>query len=503
MENHMTQAILPQIKKIVFLMLENRSLDNVLGWLYQGENPKHVFPTGSAPEFDGLKPGAFSNPRRDSNGVVQRHTVQPLPDDLDSYNDCVPWHDPYEEMNTDSWKGVMNQLYGNQDVIGGMPTPASGPARMEGFWQDYYVDSMTSWYGHDILWTYTPAHLPVINGLAKNYAVCDRWFCSAPTQTNPNRAFSLCGTSLGREKNLHFDAAEQFDVPTVFNYLKQAGKTCGIFYASYWHSLSSYTEYTFPQISAALSEGSAGMDAFYARAEAGTLPDFTYIEPKWGYGQNALVILQQGNDYHPPTQLGPGEQFLCDVYQALSQGKGWAETLLVVTFDEHGGTFDHVPPPWGAINPEDTPGDYGFNFDLYGVRVPTILISPFIKPSTVFRAPTGSAQPFDHTSFIKTLLLWAGVDIASVKLGKRMPHAPTFEGVFESTPVNVAYPEIQPKDVPAPVAGVLDGMSIPAAKTVVLRNLGKPAGLQADIQRYRDDPAKFEAEIMASLQSST
>ena len=112
----------------------------------------------------------------------------------------------------------------------------------------------------------------------------------------------------------------------------------------------------------------------------------------------------------------------------------WSKTLLIVTFDEHGGTYDHVPPPWTAIPPDnvsENSGELGFKFNRFGVRVPTILISPFVRRGTVFRAE--GEIPYDHTSIIKTVLRWQGITPdESLGLGRRMPKAPTFENVLSS-----------------------------------------------------------------------
>ena len=86
----------------------------------------------------------------------------------------------------------------------------------------------------------------------------------------------------------------------------------------------------------------------------------------------------------------------------MRSGPGWAQTLLVVTYDEHGGCYDHVPPPAGAVPPDNTAGEFGFDFSRFGVRVPTVLISPLIAPGTVYRAPA-PGTPFDHTSVLKTV----------------------------------------------------------------------------------------------------
>src|SRR5258708_27964227 len=432
----MAAVIMPQVTNIVFLMLENRSLDNVLGWLYQDSAPQRVFPDNSSPAYDGLAPGPFQNPSYTWTGSVQYYQVVPVPGNLGDDQDRVPAYDPYEEMKvSDSWNGVLNQLFGNQDTIGGLPPAGAVPAPMQGFLQDYYASYMAGWQGLDILWTYTPAQLPAINNIARSYAVSDRWFCSVPSQTNPNRAYSICGTSLGRESNLNLFAVEQFNVPTVFNYLARAGKSWGLYFTDVWKENKSYTEFTFPQISLATGNSDIGnISTFFQRAKDGTLPDFTSLEPTWGYGKG--VFFKQGTDYHPPTHVLPGDQFLQAVYDAVRNGPQWGQTLLIVTFDEHGGTYDHYGPPGNAINPDGLKGPSGFNFDRFGVRVPTILVSPFVQPSTVFRAPSESQWPFDHTSFIRPLLLWAGVSLSSVSMGARMPQAPTFEGVLAGDHVN-------------------------------------------------------------------
>ena len=97
-----------------------------------------------------------------------------------------------------------------------------------------------------------------------------------------------------------------------------------------------------------------------------------------------------------------GEQLIHDVYYALRNGPAWNQTLLIVTYDEHGGCYDHVPPPSGAIPPDNSVGEYSFDFKRFGPRVPTLLISPLIAPGTVFRVPAG-AMPLDHTSILKTI----------------------------------------------------------------------------------------------------
>jgi phospholipase C len=529
----MPQSTLPQVKHIVFLMLENRSLDNVLGWLYGDSQPQHWYPParpGIDPphKYDGLVENRYSNP---SPLTGEPYDVRPISDEVwdKGKGYAVPYLDPWEALQQNStndprppsnpWSGVINQFFGDSRPIPGLPAYGTPPT-MKGFWQDYNSPTDGSWDGHDILWTYTPQQLPVINGLAAHYAVSDRWFSSLPSETNPNRAYSICGTSCGQDDDGYYLAYQQYELPTVFQYLAQAGKRWGLYFSENWVGNKSYTEYTFPQISRWKDNSEiCDISEFFQRAQTGQLLDFTYIEPKWGYGAFDGFDVQ-GDDYHPPTHVNQGEAFLYRVYQAVYESACWAETLLIVTFDEHGGTYDHVPPPWGAINPDGKNNEgTKFKFDLFGVRVPTILISPFVRKSTVFRPPLGSQYPFDHTSFIKTLLGWAGVDPSSpnVDLGKRMPQAPSFEHVLADQPVNT---ERAPIEAPSPVpaapfvamnqfgrADLAEAarqinlllerkeISVVATRAILARN-NTAAGIEADIQRYQQDPQKFEAEII-------
>jgi phospholipase C len=133
--------------------------------------------------------------------------------------------------------------------------------------------------------------------------------------------------------------------------------------------------------------------AFQAAAAAGKLPPFTFLEPSWG---------SSGNSHHSNYNVALGEQLIHDLYYALRKGPGWNKTSLIVTYDEHGGCYDHVAPPTNAVPPDNTAGEYGFDFKRFGLRVPTVLISPLIPPGTVFRVPAGTT-PLDHTSILKTI----------------------------------------------------------------------------------------------------
>lgn len=420
---------MPQITTVVMLMLENRSLDNLLGFLYAGDAPRAVFPEGSPATFDGVPHDA----------VNYHHTTAYAPTNgtlstLDTAALRMPNYDPNE-----GYAHVKLQLYA--DGYGRIPEgdPWSREPPMSGFAWDY--DAIFT-ENQAVMGSYSAAQLPAFHGLAKAYAVSDRWFASVPTQTFANRAYAACGTSLGAVVNSEITDKTFAETPTVFNLLAAAGKSWGV----YWRDdgglaagsplFDPFTPYFFPQLQRAPHGGVFPFDnpdkpgAFMQALAAGTLPNFCFLEPKWGGGAGPLFI--QGTDYHPPAWVGPGEYALNALYEALVASPQWPNMLFIVTFDEHGGTYDHVPPP-PATPPDGVVGASGFTFNRLGVRVPTLLISPFIPEGLVFRSPEAGVD-FDHASFIATLLKWAGIDPKTAGMGARVANAPTFEGVLSPTP---------------------------------------------------------------------
>lgn len=447
--------IMPQIEHIVVLMLENRSFDNLLGWLYSGATkPNHFVPedggTSRQQRFNGLyglnlnkyrnklvgKPTPFSKERTYMNMTPKRGA---------SHLDVPQWdpQEPYVHVNT--------QLYGRE--YGKNKNPPKGrAAAMTGFLQDY-ASKWRNWSTSrhqrqmtEIMETYTPSQAPIINGLAKSFAVSDEWFSSIPTQTNCNRAMAACGTALGSVDN-HWPikktgSPQAFNTRTVWNVLAENKKSSWrIFYHKHWLASGfCFTRDLFPQIDERIKNAGQHfqtIEGFYKQAKAGRLPAFSFLEPSW------YMLATNGNDYHPPGNLPPGEIFLNKVYEHLRSNKeAWEKTLFVVTFDEHGGTWDHVSPPWGAATPpKSQKGEHGFQFHRYGVRVPTILASPHVAPRTVFRSST--KVPFDHTSLIATILTWFGIPKTVWRLGNRVNNAPTFEAALNATKVRIRAPELR------------------------------------------------------------
>jgi phospholipase C len=364
---------LPRIKHVVQLMLENRSFDQMLGFLYAGKRT----PQGSP--FEGL-----TGDEKNSDGAGGKVPIAQIK--------ATDPH-PYFMPGADPGEGFYNT---NLQLFSTMHPDRSQPPNNDGFVVNFgnaiasdaaagYKDTIPGTKASGIMSMYTPDLLPVMSGLAKGFAVCDLWFASAPTQTIPNRAFGAAGTSQGRLDN----KVKTFTCDSIFGRLTNANRD----WAIYGYSGSPLMRTDFPDVLHAPPQHFGKFKDFVARAKAGKLPAYTFLEPDFG---------MHGNSQHPNYDVSAGEQFIRSVYYALRQNEaGWGSTLLIVTYDEHGGNFDHVAPPFGATPPDGTVGEFdNFDFRRFGVRVPALLVSPLIAAGTVFRPAQGT---LDHTSVLKTL----------------------------------------------------------------------------------------------------
>lgn len=356
-------------------MLAGRSFDHMLGFLY----PANVSPSGQA--FDGLT-GTEFNPGSDGQPVTVFRIEPGAPN---AYR--MPGASPGQ-----GYQATNSQLYGS---VTGPPSPGQ-PAPAQDFVANYadalrlneLADSpvLPGTTEGDIMGCFTPEALPVLSALARGYAVCDQWFSPAPAGTRPNRAFAFAATSQGHLDN----EPRAFSARTIFGLLETHGLTWNM----YGYNAPPLTKDMFNELSSAAASHFRLFHDFQADAAAGTLPPFTVLEPSWG---------ETGNSEQPPNDVARGEQLIHDVYTTLRSGPSWTSTLLVLTYDQHGGLFDHVSPPWGAVPPDNNlVGESGFGFTRFGVRVPAVLVSPLIAPGTVYRVPAGS-MPLDHTSILKTV----------------------------------------------------------------------------------------------------
>jgi phospholipase C len=351
---------LSNIKHIVVLMLENRSFDNVFGYLRPW----------AANQFEGLD--GNPSPNLDNNGIAP-WTTKPN-------TDCsrMPNPDPGE-----GFADIKTQIFGD----GATPT-------MSGFTANYAANQGQA---EDIMHCFPRSELPALSTLADHYAVSDMWFASAPCQTWPNRFFVHTGTADGYENNT-MDGAPYL-MQTIFNDLPDNAS-----WNIYFHDMPQAMLLT--RLWSHLANFQF-MDKFYQDAAAGNLPSYSFIEPQY-YPIPAIppTDVRLPNDMHPPHIVQLGDALVAQVYNAVRASPNWNNTLLIVTFDEHGGCYDHVPPP--SAVPPGPPRQGHFKFDSYGVRVPALIISPYTQPATVLRAPAGG-PPFDHTSIIRTVRKCFGI----------------------------------------------------------------------------------------------
>ena len=412
-----------KIKHVVHYMIENRAFDHILGWMYEkgGENIHYVGPDHP---FQGASADMYNrDPLTNEKVFLSKYHGGKLGTD---FNLDLPVQDPYHD-NSD----VLRQLFGDTQGYEERKKPT-----MEGFlWNNG---------AHNVMETYSPEQVPVLNGLAKHFAVSDEWFCGMPGGTDVNRAFSLTGNALKQLNN--FQNGTEYAIwpklphrPSIWKTLWSNGiRDWKIYNSVEWYDFV-FTYHLFlqgqiPTVDANQKDYVADYQTFLADVKAGTLPAFSYVEPVW--------ISKTGtNSFHPGEDIIPGEARLNEIYEALKASPKWDETLLVVTFDEHGGIYDHVPPPY-AENPYPNDVQDGFHYDIMGIRIPTMLVSPWVNEHTVFRSETNVS--YDATSFLATLLQWFGVPKSRWGLGQRTHHAPTFEGVFRRDEPRTDFPAFTP-----------------------------------------------------------
>jgi phospholipase C len=242
---------------------------------------------------------------------------------------------------------------------------------------------------------FTPEDIPVLATLAREFAVCDAWFSSVPGPTLPNRAFAHCGSSNG---SVDMNPLAYMRLPTVYERLFEHGVSSRV-YAYDGNTLA----IAFPALLLAGARWLGSFEDFKKDVKKGTLPAYSFLEPRYNdYFDQARQKAYFASDQHPPHDVRRGEQLIAEVYEVLRKSNLWEKTLFVITYDEHGGFYDHVPPP-AAVAPtkrHEVRSDVmtGFDFTRLGVRVPAVLVSPFIEPGTVVK------ERFDHTSLVATAL---------------------------------------------------------------------------------------------------
>jgi len=460
--------ILSQIEHVIVVMFENRSFDTIFGWLYGNsvQPPTQFLPMSSNPKpFEGLNHALF-NPQTAAyfQGQDQDKTWGPFDRATSTVN---PNPDPLEDFTN-----VNYQLFG--------PEPPSQNPKWPnlGFVVNYALQTGAN-IPVKIMEPYSPDQVPVLSALARNYAVSDAWFCSVPTDTWPNRSFVHAGTSNGNVVNGQLPNPFDWDVPTIFNVLEEMGASWRVYSDAV--VTPALTWLMFPKLWQYSIGRFAHFDAFKQACSDGTLPQYSFLEPSF---------LDNPNDYHPPHDVVAGEQFLYEIWQSVSLSPKWKETLLIITFDEHGGTYDHVMPPWNATTPDEksNPGQQGFTFNRFGVRVPAVVVSPWIQAGTVFRSDT--AIPYDHTSILATLRDWLEIPPGKMLGSKRIANAPTLAQVLNLAEVRKDIP-----DIPEPPA------EIQQTGTFLPPNELQKTLISAKAVQQNQDPGQVLAQIQTRQQA--
>lgn len=395
----MSNAANDPIKHVIVLMLENNSFDHILGSLAQSKK-----------EIEGInQKSPFSN---SFSGVNYQQTPS---------DQRVVTPDPHHDLSD-----VLVQI-----------RPDSQGNQMSGFVENY-CESYPNLAGNptlagQVMNYYPQESLSALHQLALEFAICDHWFSSLPGPTWPNRLFAMSGTSLGKvtmpsgimDLNLHW-----YDQSTVFDRLNEREISWKVYFGDI--AVSMILVHNWEPQNAICHRPMLEFFVDAASADADEkFPGFAWIEPSY--------LPPRADDYHPPHDVFDGEDLVRRVYNAIrANEKLWNSSLFVVLFDEHGGFYDHVPPP--SATPPDHHQDQ-WTFDKLGVRVPAILISPYVQNTVV-------SETFDHTSLLKYLTDKWNLG----PLGQRTANANSFADSISTQPRTDELPELE---APAPPSTIL------------------------------------------------
>ena len=355
---------LSDIQTIVFCMMENRSFDHALGSL----------------SLDG--PG--------------RMPVEGLRSDPDWQDSWTNFGDdkPYSLLELALADPIDDPPHGRERIETQIDRRAKGQSAMGGFAQAY-IDSRRGtrpehYTPHATMGYYTRESVPTFDFFARNYCVCDHWFTPLPLGTQANRLMAMSGETrvVDNETGLP-------NQPLVYDWLKRNAVKWRAYQSGRYFPFFTMMDKWIYQILGSLVFG--GEFRRYSKFKADwqdrgkAIRPVVFIEPEYSDGPNSAP-----NDDHPPTSIAAGQLFLRDVYETLiSNPERWAKTLFIVTYDEHGGFFDHVPPL--AIPADCGEGPTARRFERTGPRVPAFLISPFVEAGQVY------SGDLDHTSFLAFL----------------------------------------------------------------------------------------------------
>lgn len=386
------------IEHVVFLMLENRSFDHMLGYLKNLNS-----------DIEGCVKGlpGCSNPVDPTDPNSEIVDV----DDTAVYVQVSPDH---------SIHGTTSQIYGvNSDA---------GEAKMNGFISSYTSTTKTTADGKTIMKNFSPDHVPVIANITMEFAHIDGWYSGVPGPTMPNRAFAASATSHGMGVNDVETIVKGMPQGTFFGQLRDMG----LDYRVYFELIPTVLQFKEMRRKDA-RERYFGMKQFFQDVSDNNLPEVTWLEPRYYSTPN-----YGADDQHPDHDVGLGEELISKVYETLRASDLWEKSALIITYDEHGGFFDHVAPPTGVPSPDGLVSeDENFDFTRLGVRVPFVVASPWVKKGHVIHAPPKGEPQFEHSSIPATLIHKLFAPKPAHKqpgyLTNRDAAAATFEGIFTNT----------------------------------------------------------------------
>ena len=456
-----------RIQHVVLLMLENRSFDHLVGTLPGVDG---VLDDHGQPRTDLVNYADPSDPTSKRYGVILgAQAVTPKNE----------WTDGGYGGPSHTYYAASEQLFGVKDVklddgsetapYYGTPPKMYPPDLPVGFIKSFaaelwgaYKDNGTSLEAeqeaaakegredpvNEVMEVFTADQLPAIHTLATEFCVCDRWFSEVPGPTEPNRLFTHAGTSTGLTYNPW--GLDPIGAPTIYERLDAAGRSWGMY------GFDLYDATNFSAL-ADRPEGLKTFDDFVADVNSGELPFYSFICPRY-----ADAGLERANSQHAPYDVRYGDKLIADVYNTLRASGLWEGTLLIITYDEHGGYYDHVIPP-SAPRPDSsaspnaymqakaesnpdrygylTEGRYIFDFDHLGFRVPAVLVSPLIPRGTI-----------DHTDYRHTSVLRFLADLVGTEpLTERDRTANSFASVLSlPAPRPDCPPSVPSAALPAP-----------------------------------------------------
>jgi phospholipase C len=438
----MNSDIVNNIRHVVVLMMENRSFDHLFGD-FPGVNGI----TSGLPNL--LFPNLENSPAYPPYPV--NVTAQPNPTPNDGLFD--PGHG-FGAMMTDIFGPSAigyTHATGPISTTGTYSPPPYGPAVMGGFVNTNNVmdanDNATVMSYFQYLPDGSPGRLNVLHTLAENYVLCDNWFCDTPSMTMPNRNFVHLATNRGYndfnpqsyvgpgrpEGEEQEYAPNLYDTPTIYKLLDtMLPNTIGSNWAMYGFPGDEYDSAVFSYTSPAFVgdiplpnfvNANRSIFDFPIDVLTGNLPFYTFIMPSLLFGS----IWAAGNSMHPNGDVRLGENLIASLYNVLRNSPIWNDTLLIVTFDENGGIYDHVMPPVNITAP-DTYKYFGingqvFDYTMLGPRIPALLISPWVQKRVI------CSDQLQNTSILRFVedLVAAQTDQPASSLTRRDGTAPSFE----------------------------------------------------------------------------